>query len=527
MLPLLAAAMLHARRAMVPGLVGLAALAGMLALAHATQHGIGVAPDSVSYLEAARNLAAGRGVTTTEEDGAELRPLTRFPPLYPAALAAITRLGPDALDAARWLNLVLFGANVVLASLLVARCAPGARWLPVVAAVLMASSPEIAMLHGMALSEPLFLLLAFAGLLFLSHYLETPKGRTLLAASLLIALAFLTRYMGAALVATGILAILLAPKASLHRRVKDAAAFAAIATLPIALWTLRNRLGGAPATGRRFAFHPIDADAIAVAIGTVGEWLLARHIGAALAWLFAAGLLLCTLHWLASGAARAAGAALPRTLALFVLAYLFLLLASICFFDAATPLNGRILSPVLVAILVLALGGVRARVRAGKSSIPVILATSLALIFSFGYARETTQWARERAAVGGTGFASLAWRRSETVRRVAELPASSRIYSNARDAILLLTGRPTRWLPAPVDAETRQPRPNYAAELEAIRTDLRANEVALVWFDRVSWRWYLPSGPDLSQRLPIRREAKLSDGEIWGYDPSWDAPNPR
>ena len=355
---------------MIPGLIGLAAIAGMLLLAHATQHGIGVAPDSVSYLEAARNLAAGRGVTTTEEDGAELRPLTRFPPLYPAALAAIARLGPDALDAARWLNLVLFGANIVLASLLVARCAPGARWLPVVAAVLIASSPEIAMLHGTALSEPLFLLLAFSGLLFLARHLETPKGRTLLAASMLIALAFLTRYMGGALVATGILAILLAPKARLNRRVKDAAAFAAIATLPIALWTLRNRLGGAPATGRRFAFHPIDADAIAVATGTVGEWLLARHVGAAPAWLFAAGLLLCTLHWLASGAARAAGAVLPRTLALFVLAYLFLLLASICFFDAATPLNGRILSPVLVAILVLALGGVRARIRAGEELHP-------------------------------------------------------------------------------------------------------------------------------------------------------------
>jgi hypothetical protein len=512
---------------MVPGLVGLAALAGMLALTHATQHGIGIAPDSVSYLEAARNLAAGRGVTTTEADGAELRPLTRFPPLYPVALAAITRLGPDALDAARWLNLVLFGANVVLSSLLMARCAPGSRWLPALAAVLMASSPEIVMLHGMALSEPLFLLFAFSGLLLLSLHLETPKGRTLLAASLLVALAFLTRYLGGALVATGILAILLAPNARPQRRIKEAAAFAAISALPIVLWVLHNRLGGASATGRRFAFHPIDADAISVAIGTLEHWLLVQHVGAAPAWLFAAGLLLCTVHWLASGAARAAGAALPRTLALFVLAYLFLLLASICFFDAATPLNGRILSPVLVAMLVLALAGARARIRPGQSSIFKILAASLALIFSFGYARESSQWARERAAAGPTGFASLAWQSSETVRRVAELPASSRIYSNARDAILLLTGRPTRWLPAPVDAETRLPRPSYAAELEAIRTDLRAGGVSLVWFDRVSWRWYLPSGADLSQRLPIRRAAKLPDGEIWGYDASRDAANRR
>ena len=203
----------------------------------------------------------------------------------------------------------------MLVSLLIARCAPGSRWLPVVAAVLMASSPEIATLHGIALSEPLFLLLGFSGLLLLSLHLETPKGRTLLAASLLIALAFLTRYLGGALVATGVLAILLAPNARPQRTVKEAAAFAAIATLPIALWALHNRLGGASATGRRFAFHPIGADAIPLAIGTFGNWLLVQHVGAAAAWLLAAGLLLCILHWLASGAVTRRGAAAdPRAL---------------------------------------------------------------------------------------------------------------------------------------------------------------------------------------------------------------------
>ena len=515
-----------ARRALLPGLVGLSALAGMILLAQATQHGIGVTPDSVSYLEAARNFAAGRGVTTAEEDGSQLRPLTRFPPFYPISLAAIARIGPDFLDAARWLNLVLLGANVVLVSVLIARSAPGARWLPGVGAVLMASSPEIAMLHGAALSEPLFLLLGFSGLLLLSLHLEAPKTHWLLAAALLTALAFLTRYLGGALVATGVLAILLAPNTRPSRRVREAAAFAAVATLPIALWALRNQLRGVSATGRSFAFHPIGADAIALAIRSAGDWLLARHVGAAPAWLLAAGLLLCTLHWLASGAARSAGTALPRILSLFVLVYPLLLLASICYLDAATPLNGRILSPLWVAMLVLALCAVRARIVAGRSRMPAILAALVALVFSFGYAHDMAQWARERAALGGAGFGSLAWRRSETVRRVAELPASSRIYSNARDAILVLTGRSTRWLPAPLDAETRQPRPGYTAELAAIRAALRAEEALLVWFDGVFWRWYLPSGVDLSQNLPIRRAAKLPDGEIWGYDPGRDAPVP-
>jgi 4-amino-4-deoxy-L-arabinose transferase-like glycosyltransferase len=391
----------------------------------------------------------------------------------------------------------------------------------VLAAILMAGSPEIAMLHGTALSEPLFLLLGFSGLLSLSLHLETPRASRLLAASILIALALLTRYLGGALIAAGALALLLAP-ARPRRRILDAAVFSGIAALPIVLWVLHNLLQGASATGRRFVFHPIDADAISVAIATIGEWLLVRQVGAAPAWLFGAGLLLCILHWLAGNTSRAAGA-LPRSLALFVLCYLALLLASICFFDAATPLNGRILSPVLVATLVLALAAVRARVASAQRPLAVLLAAGLALIFSFGYARETIPWARERAALGGAGFASLAWQGSETVRRVAELPSSSRVYSNARDAILLLTGRPTWWLPAPIDAETRLPRPAYPAELEAIRTALRAEGARLVWFDGVSWRWYLPTGPDLSQRLPIRRQEKLPDGEIWGYDPSRDA----
>ena len=111
------------------GTAVLGCLGGVLVLAQATRHGVGITPDSVVYLEAAQNLAAGRGLATAD-DGAELRPLTRFPPGYPVAIALVASLGPAFLDAARWLALALLGANVVLVALLIARSAPGARWLP-------------------------------------------------------------------------------------------------------------------------------------------------------------------------------------------------------------------------------------------------------------------------------------------------------------------------------------------------------------------------------------------------------------
>ena len=505
-----------AHRAPAAWLALLAALGGVLMLAQATRHGVGITPDSVVYLEAAQNLAAGRGLATADE-GAELRPLTHFPPGYPVAIALVAGMGPAFPDAARWLALALLGANVVLVALLIARSAPGARWLPAIGAGLVAGSPEMAMLHGAALSEPLFLLLGFSGLLLLARHLEQPGNAALLAAALAIGLAALTRYIGLALVGTGLLAVLLPPNLPARRRVRDAAVFAAASLLPVAAWALRNRIAGASATGRSFAFHPISPEAIALAASSAGEWLLAGQVGAVAAGLLAAGLLMCALHWLATGAARAP---LPRILALFVPVYLLLLVASICFLDAATPLGGRILSPLLIALLVLTLCGVGDRIRARRSfAIPAAL---LALMLAAGYARETTAWVRERAAQGGAGFGSLAWRESPTIQRVAQLPPGVRIYSNARDALLVLTGRTTFWLPSPVDAETRRPRAGYLAELEQIRSGLRAKDTALVWFDGVFWRWYLPTGPDLQTRLPIRLETRLPDGEIWGYDPGRD-----
>jgi hypothetical protein len=508
---------------MVPVLIGLSALAGMLCLAHATRNGIGIAPDSVSYIEAARNLGAGRGISISE-DGVEYRPLTRFPPLYPVAIAAIARLGIDPLDAARWLAVALLGANVALVSLLVARSAPGARWLPSLGAVLMASAPEVAKIHGTAQSEPLFLLLGFAGLLFLSLHLEQRQMRALLAASLLVGLAFLTRFVGAALVATGVLALLLAPRAVLRRRVTDAAVFAAVAALPMAIWTLHSQLAGAPATGRSFAFHPIGRGAFDLAGRSIGQWLLLDLGGAPVAWPLGAGLLLCMGLSLRSGRARGAAAAMPRILLLLTIAYLILLLISISFLDAQTPLGGRMFAPLFVACLVLALCGARNGIRAWRSPMPALVAALLALIFTLSYARDTSRWVRERAAFGAEGFGSLAWRESETMRRVRDLPADALVFSNARDAIYILTGRTTRWLPAWVDAESRQPRRAYASELKAILAALRTGGTSLVWFDQAAWRWYLPARPELQQRLPIRRVLALRDGEIWQYDPSRDAP---
>ena len=66
-------------------LAAAAAGAGALAL-FATSRGIGLSPDSISYISAGRSLASGGGLRVWH--GA---PLTDWPPLYPALLALLAR----------------------------------------------------------------------------------------------------------------------------------------------------------------------------------------------------------------------------------------------------------------------------------------------------------------------------------------------------------------------------------------------------------------------------------------------------
>src|SRR4051794_22363658 len=74
-------------------------IAGMLALAYATQSGAGLSPDSRGYLSSARFILQGKGISNLDGNGTVV-PLTHFAPLYPILLAG-SGAGGDPLDRAR------------------------------------------------------------------------------------------------------------------------------------------------------------------------------------------------------------------------------------------------------------------------------------------------------------------------------------------------------------------------------------------------------------------------------------------
>ncbi len=505
-----------ARRWTWLGILLLAALGSASALA-ATRHGAGASPDSVVYIGVARNLLAGRGLT--EPFGALVdTPLTRYPPLYPVLLAAGGPLGLDPLATARWASALLFAANILFVGLALAALLPRSRWLPLAGALLAASGLPLLTMHSMAWSEPLFLLLSFLCLFVLAAHLDQERPAALLLAGLLGGLAFLTRYAAIPFLAAGVLGLLFMGRPSASRRLASAALFAGLALLPMALWTVRNLAVADTAAARVLAWHPAGRAHLWQALYTVAGWL---HVpDRAPNWL-RLGLLLAV-----AGMALAAAVLMWRTrparqvpafvklLALLIPLYSAFLAASISLLDASTPLDDRILTPLYVAILFLALYAVGELlpVATHPRRWQVALATLLLLLVA-GSSIRGAAWAGDGYRQG-IGFSSLAWQRSPLIEQVRWLPPETVIYSNVPEAVYLHAGRRALPLPRPINATTQQPNPSYAAEIAHMGQLFDHQAARLVYARSLSQR-IRPGEEELRQQMALCPVAQTGDGAIY------------
>ena len=102
------------------------------------------------------------------------------------------------------------------------------------------------------LSEPLFILFTILALMPLESFLNRRSGRRVLAlAAGFAALAALTRYVGVVLIFSGVLMLLMRRDIPLRIRLRDALAFGAISSLPLAVAMTRNYLVSGTFTGDR------------------------------------------------------------------------------------------------------------------------------------------------------------------------------------------------------------------------------------------------------------------------------------
>jgi hypothetical protein len=240
-----------------------------------------------------------------------------------------------------------------------------------------------------------------------------------------------------------------------------------------ATWFLRNTwLGGAP-TDRPLAFHALDAGhlrilaPLALALATAA--LLARR--------------------------RAAGVRLVVAVAV---SYVSLVTLSIVVFDADTPLDTRILAPLLPLALV--------TIAPWLVSPPPWARLTLATGIAAGMAHGIV--AADRRSLEGDGFNTRYWR--DALAEADLRPGSGPVYTNVPEWVAFATGRETRDIPAHHSRVSLRAREEYSAELEAM-CDALAAGAALVYFEGATWRWEIPLEDEISAECH-RPATASSDG---------------
>jgi hypothetical protein len=498
------------------------ALTGVAAVWFATRWGIGVSPDLVYYVTASGSLLRGQGMIIAQGETGAMAPLTLYPPLYPAVLAAIGLLGIEPLTGARLLAALLFGANILLIGLLIRVCVPYSRWAPVFGTWLMLTSTDVLGVHLFAWTEPLFIFLSLASLFLVACHIERPSRILLLATASALALATLTRFAGLAVVGAAVVGTVLLTRQPRAARLRVSVVMVAVSCLRSAAWAIRSHRTTGFVAGRILAFHPITLQKLLDALATVAGWLipatLPHHSRAAV--LLVAGLAAVNLPLLRRQA-RLSGNEPPalwwnlvRLLIIFVVVYALFLVTSLSFLDALTPLDGRILAPLFAAVLLASMCIGQRWLAANEHAralraLAVVLCVYLSGSYAYGAARLVL-----KAHDQGLGYTSVAWRRSETIAFVRDLPPETPVYSSAPEIIYSHLGRLTTAIPAKYNLQSLRANPDHSVEMARMRKTLEDGNGVVVYFSRI----FLPSMPsqdELRELLPLRLVASASDGSVY------------
>ncbi len=498
------------------------ALAGsFLVLLSTNRHGAMLSPDSVGYLGMARNMAAGAGFLSYNGT-----PVTVQPPLYPALLALVGKMGGvDPFSFAHLLNAALFGLIVYLGGLLTLRHLSSFPAFALTGTLATTFSYPLLQVSVCAWSEPLFIFFMLLGFLFAQSYMEKRDAASLLLFAVSVALASLTRYIGITLMVWGMFVVLVSNRDRPSKGAAHLLLYVLVAAGPLGWWLFRNYSTSGTVFGPRPSAVYTLSQCLNAAFGTLANWYVPSGITGPLppsyghyavyvigaAACIGAGLFLRRAGW--RNAVAKARTISP--MASFVAGYAaFLVLTStMATYDR---INDRLLSPIYVplTLLLLVMVGTLAHSigkRFSRKSVNSFLLAAFAVWLTHPVTL-TLARATELVCKGG-GYSGKAWRESGTVQYLLQPETAETeraVYTNNMEAAYILAHLPTRMSPArPMDAD--QDHPNLSKLKGRWPYEGSAR---LVWFDEGS-RTNLLAFRDLQAVAKVELVARLNDGGVY------------
>lgn len=478
--------------------LALLSVIGVGVLFYATPQGLGLNDDSIAYVAGARSLLEGRGYREIWIVSAG--PVTHFPPGFPTTLAFTSLVtGIDPLRAARLLNSLLFGFNTFLMGWLALRMTKS-RVVGLLTAALFLLTPSLLKIHSNAMSEPLYVFFTLVTFLLLDFYFQNQNERRawllLLAAGLITSLAFLTRYAALALLAMGVVALVIMNGRSRFKRdLQDVGIYLAGFVPLVAAWTIRNRIVGGTVTNRAIGWHPIVESNARTGIRTFSEFLVPIQnwqlnlikvdgLFEVILIVLTLGLLVWTLKVGLPRFFQPEKNPQPEVISflngLYIFGYFLSLAVTMTFFDPATKFQLRIVSPMLVSLLLLLAFGLKTVSGSGTGK---WLALGLTVILFAASVIGTSESLIDLRR-GGQVYANERWYDAPAIAALRELPADVVIHSNQPGVIYLYVGRPGALLPGSVEAARElQEQVRAGRAVIVIFRDANAEEATLTYYE--------------------------------------------
>ncbi|MFI5192459.1 MAG: hypothetical protein ACHQD7_00315 [Chitinophagales bacterium] len=482
----------------------IAAAIGFLLIQIFSRHsGIGVSPDSVTYISAARHLVEGNGFRSFDDF-----PVVDFPAGYPFFLGAVSFLTRfDPLQYGALLNGFLFGTVIYLCGTIMNGFYHTSKWYKRVLLCCVVLSPALLEVYSMLWSETLFLLLLMLFTVAMKKYLEGPGMKWLLISAGLVSLACVTRYAAIVLVGIGLFLIFFEGKLSVGKRIRHCFYFGVVSVLLLAVNLIRNERITHLATGaRQRSIHSLMTN-VQYFGDVLSEWLLidkkpnvSTGITLIALVVFLMGMMWCYFRRKTERRYEYIIAATGLFYGLFMI-----ISASLSRYEQFT---NRLLSPLYIPMIWSVSFWIPSFISRKKKSFR-FLYTGLALVVAAVFlnmelseAYETYDGVKD---AGIPGYFEDPFPQSEIVQFLEhykpEFKSGYRIYSNAGDAVYLFTGLPARLLPQWV----------FPGE---IRKYYQEKNNYLVWFNDVD-------NPDLlDEKSVIRNKGmilikKLQDGSVF------------
>jgi hypothetical protein len=419
---------------------------------------------------------------------------------------------------------MLLGVAAVLAAALV-WVASRSRSFTALAFFFVIASPSLAEVFSTVYTEPLAIALELGALLLLALYVRDHGAAWLAGAGVCAALGPAVRWAGVSVVVTGVLVLCIAGPGERRERVRRSLVWGALTFVPLVVVVLANRGGGGSGTARDLAWHPIGWSYVHDGFETVGSWFLPRQLHDR--WLFGAVLVIAAVVAALWCAAQRGGAGVRRALErggpavvipwLFVVVYTLTIVASISVFDAATPLDGRILAPLYAALVPATIGSVAVWWHAPGRREETTRAVAFALVIVValvGVRAITTATGSQDSRLG---YNTAHWHRSPLMRQLTSLPGDALLVTNAPEAVYLQTGRHAEALPAKYSSTSLQSDSHYPSKLTALLQRVRQEGGVIAMFTEVHGRPWLPKVGELEHGTDLHVLAHAHDGVLLGY----------